>query len=69
MDGHSIDARRYYTTPIHCQHVFQNHPQFEANLPITEQLGASLVAIPVMHELTDTEIERVIDALNSFHPE
>ena len=69
MDNHSIDARRYYTTPIHCQHVFKDHPQFEANFPATERLGASLVAIPVMHELTDVEIERILDALNSFHPE
>jgi hypothetical protein len=32
-------------------------------------LGRTLVAIPVMHELEETEIERVLAALAAFSPE
>ena len=61
-----IDARRYYTTPIHRQAVFAAHPQHTEELEITNQLGATLVAIPVMHELTEAEIGRVVQALKEF---
>ena len=68
MDRNYIDARRYYTTPIHCQQVFQNHPQHQTTLPVTDHLGQTLVAIPVMHELRDEEIERILKALHAFNP-
>jgi len=66
MDGHEIDARIYYPTPCHKQAVFANHPQHEDILPITDKLSKSLVAIPVMHELTDIEVQRVIEAVVTF---
>ena len=69
MDSHLIDARRYYTTPIHCQKVFEKHPQYRSILPVTDELGCTLVAIPVMHELEDTEVERILTALAAFSPE
>jgi perosamine synthetase len=68
MDRNDIDARRYYTTPIHCQQVFQNHPQYQTTLPVTDHLGQTLVAIPVMHELHEEEIERILQALRAFNP-
>jgi len=68
MDRNHIDARRYYTTPIHCQQVFQNHSQYQITLPVTDHLGQTLVAIPVMHELHDEEIERIVKALITFNP-
>jgi len=66
LDGHGIDARRYYSTPCHKQAVFTNHPQHNDTLPITDKLSKSLVAIPVMHGLTDIEVQRVIDAVVTF---
>ena len=66
LDSLGIDARRYYTTPIHQQTVFSDHPQHHEVLPITKILGDTLVAIPVMHELTEAEINRVRAALASF---
>jgi dTDP-4-amino-4,6-dideoxygalactose transaminase len=68
MDRNDIDARRYYTKPIHCQQVFQNHPQYQTTLPVTDHLGQTLVAIPVMHELHEEEIERILQALRAFNP-
>lgn len=66
LDQHGIDARRYYVTPCHRQNVFAKHPQHEAILPVTATLSSTLVAIPVMHELRDDEIERIIAAVTSF---
>ena len=66
LDRHGIDARRYYVTPCHRQNVFSEHPQHEEILPVTATLSSTLVAIPIMHELTDQEIERIISAIISF---
>ena len=66
LDQHGIDARRYYVTPCHRQNVFAEHPQHEEILPVTATLSSTLVAIPIMHELTDQEIERIISAIISF---
>ncbi len=66
LTKHEIDSRRYYTIPIHQQQIFANHYQHETILPETDKLGKTLVAIPVMHELTDEEINRILGALESF---
>ncbi len=66
LDKHEIDSRRYYTTPIHQQQIFANHYQHETILPKTAKLGKTLVAIPVMHELTELEILRIMVALETF---
>ena len=66
LDAQGIDARRYYSTPCHQQAVFADHPQHNEVLPITDKLSKSLVAIPVMHELTDIEVQRVIEAIVTF---
>ena len=66
LDTLEIDSRRYYTIPIHQQQIFANHPQHKTILPNTEHLGQTLVAIPVMHELTEEEILRIISALKTF---
>ena len=67
FDRLEIDARRYYTTPIHRQAVFATHPQHSSELENTNKLGATLVAIPVMHELTEAEIVRIVQALKEFN--
>jgi len=46
--------------------VFATHPQHSAELENTNKLGATLVAIPVMHELTEVEIQRILEALTTF---
>ena len=66
LDQHGIDARRYYVTPCHRQNVFAAHPQHDEVLPVTTTLSSTLVAIPIMHELTEQEIERIISAIVDF---
>lgn len=68
LDQYAIDARRYYQIPCHKQQLFAEHSQHHEELPYTNQLAKSLVAIPVMHELTDFEIDRIIKAVKSFNP-
>ena len=66
LDERGIDARRYYTVPCHRQQVYKTHHQFSTELHITERAAATLVAIPVMHELTADEQQHIIEALLDY---
>ena len=66
LDARGIDARRYYTVPCHRQQVYSTHHQFNDVLHNTDHAAESLVAIPVMHELTADEQQRIIEALLEY---
>ena len=55
----------HYPIPPHCQQAFQ----FEygsLSLPLTERLHREELSLPIFPQLTDEEVQRVIDAVNSF---
>lgn len=60
--GHEI----YYPLPLHQQECFANLPKI--SLPVTEQLAAEVLSIPIFPELTDEEKHAVVGALTSFAP-
>ncbi|MCS5527590.1 MAG: DegT/DnrJ/EryC1/StrS family aminotransferase [Candidatus Poseidoniales archaeon] len=66
LDEELIDARVHYPIPCHKQPVFSNHSQHHTELIRTDSISNKLVAIPVFHEMRTDEVERVIDALNSY---
>ena len=66
LDENEIDSRIYYSTPCHHQAVFSNHKQFETPLEETDRVTGNLVAIPVMHELTEQEVDHIISTVLSF---
>jgi len=66
LDQHSIDSRRYYSIPCHRQPVFTQHSQFQIAMKVTDEIAGNLVAIPVMHELTDQEVDHIISTIQSF---
>lgn len=49
-----------YTTPLHQQEVLR--PYAGGPLPVAEDLCARHVCLPVMSDMTDAEVDRVIDA-------
>ena len=63
LDRAAIDSRVYYATPIHRQKVYETHGQFETELTVTDDIAHRLVAIPVHHQMTDEEVDRVVDAV------
>ena len=63
LDQAGIDSRVYYATPIHRQQVYVDHPQHDEELPVTDSIAHRLVAIPVHHQLSDAEVQRVVQAV------
>ena len=63
LDQAGIDSRVYYATPIHRQQVYAGHPQHDEELPITDSIAHRLVAIPVHHQLSDVDVQRIVQAV------
>lgn len=66
MNKHDIDSRLIYPTPCHHHPVYADHPQSKEVFSTTQRLCRELVAIPVHHGLTEDEIERILEAIQSF---
>lgn len=63
LDEQGIDSRVYYGQPCHRQGVYASHPQHNSTFPITDAIASHLVAIPIHHQLTESEVQRVIRAV------
>lgn len=59
-----IETKIHYPTPVHKQPAYQS----TQTLPITEQTASHILSLPIYPELTDPEIEHIIQAANSFCP-
>lgn len=55
----------YYPKPLHHQPAYSEHHD-GVSLPVSEGLGARVLALPIHPELTDDEVSRITDALKSW---
>ena len=55
----------YYPKPLHHQPAYSEHHD-GVSLPVSESLGARVLALPIHPELTDDEVSRITDALKSW---
>lgn len=65
LEGLGVQTDIHYPVPDHRQPCHQgayDHIQ----LPVTEKLATTALTLPCFPELTDEEVERVIDACNQF---
>lgn len=61
-----IDCRTHYSLPCHLMKAFKDFPAPRYPLSVSEYHAAHCVTLPLFPELTDGEIEKVIDACNRF---
>lgn len=66
LDERGIDSRVYYAQPCHRQGVYSNHPQHNDKFEVTDDAASRLVAIPIHHQLTENEVERIIDVVTTI---
>lgn len=56
----------YYPRPLHAQPAYAEHHDETVSLPVSEGLGARILALPLHPELTDDEVARVCAAVQAF---
>jgi aminotransferase EvaB len=55
--------------PIHRQEAYQDLGLPAGTLPITERVSDEILSLPMCPELTDAQIDRVIESVNTFRLE
>lgn len=61
-----IGALSHYPIPMHTQGAYKELNIPKGSLPLAEKICAQELSIPVFYGLSDSEVEYIIDALNSF---
>jgi dTDP-4-amino-4,6-dideoxygalactose transaminase len=62
-----IGCEIYYPVPMHRQECFATLPEHSlSNCTVSDQLAAEVISIPIYPELTEAQLDEVVDALVSF---
>ncbi len=61
-----IGTNKHYPTPMHMQDCYRDLDMPKGALPIAEEISRTELSLPMYYGMTDSQIEYVIDAVNSF---
>jgi dTDP-4-amino-4,6-dideoxygalactose transaminase len=66
LASHDIIAAFHYPVPCHLQRAYRHLSHSPGDFPNSEYLASHCVSLPMFPELTDEEVQRVIDAINAY---
>ena len=66
LEARGIGSIIHYEFPIHLQDAYSFLGHVPGSLPKTETAAKEILSLPLFPELTDEEVETVIDAINAF---
>lgn len=58
----------FHYQPLHLSEFAVNHGVSARSLPVTERVADTIVRLPLFADLDDAAVDRVLDAVTSFHP-
>ncbi len=62
----NIGSGIYFPLPLHLQKVYAELGYKKGDFPISEFIAENSLAIPVFPELTDEEVEYIVEVINSY---
>lgn len=66
LEQHGIGTEIIYPGPMHRQPCYAHLGYAAGSLPVAEKTSATCVSLPVFPELTDGQVDYVIETLNAF---
>lgn len=66
MDERGIECNKHYPVPCHLQKAYKNLNYKMGDCPNAEYLAAHCVTLPMFPEMTEEEVQMVIDACNAY---
>ena len=64
-----IQCLIHYPIPAHLQQAYQYLGNKSGTLPITEQIVNQILSLPMFPEMTDSQVELVIEGIRDFYKE
>lgn len=66
LKSQGVGALVHYPVPVHLQPAYKGRISGGDHLPITEQVTAEVLSLPLYPEMVDAEVQDVIDAVKQF---
>jgi dTDP-4-amino-4,6-dideoxygalactose transaminase len=66
LTKHEIGTDLIYPVPLHLQKAYETLGYQPGSMPIAERICADCVSLPIFPELSDAQVEHVIQSINSF---
>jgi len=67
MNERGVSTAIHYPTPVHLQPAFAHLGYKPGDFPASEQAAAEVLSIPIYPEMTDAQVDQVIDAVAFAH--
>ncbi len=66
LNDNGIEARKYYSVPLHLQACYKSLGYEKGDLPATEKAAEESIAIPIFPEITTKEQDYVVSKVKEF---
>jgi dTDP-4-amino-4,6-dideoxygalactose transaminase len=67
LKANDVGTDLIYPVPLHRQKCYAHLGYAEGSLPVAERAAQNCVSLPIFPELTDAQVEHVIQSVNTFH--
>ncbi|MBQ0067166.1 MAG: DegT/DnrJ/EryC1/StrS family aminotransferase, partial [Phascolarctobacterium sp.] len=66
LTDNGIKTVKHYPIPMHLQEAYSDLGIKKGELPIAEEISATVLSIPMFYGMTDEQIDYVVEKLNAF---
>jgi dTDP-4-amino-4,6-dideoxygalactose transaminase len=66
LESHQVPAMIYYPVPLHMQKAYIDPRYTEGAFPVTEQLCAAVISLPMHTEMQPDQLAHIIQTVSSF---
>jgi dTDP-4-amino-4,6-dideoxygalactose transaminase len=67
LAAEGVETRRYYAPPVHTMRAYRYLNGRNGHLPVTEQISARVLTLPLWSDMTESHLLRVAEAIGGIH--